>query len=139
MLGKNFIGLYQENEMNSQKYKLGLLKIPVTDIERSAQFYKQSLGFKLTFQAPEYGWAQFQAGELELALYIPGKGGGERIIGGNVDFHLVLDGDDFDQLAPALKGASFLVEDMIHTGNDGSTFIDIRDPDENIIKVFRRR
>ena len=125
--------------MNKYNYKLGLLKIPVREIEKSTAFYKERLGCEISFQAPEYGWAQLKAGDLELALYVPRKGGGQRTIGGNIDFHLVLDADDFDKLAPALKDAGLLVEDMIHTGNDGSTFIDLRDPDENVIKIFRKR
>ncbi len=125
--------------MDSPKYMLGLLKIPVTNVEISAKFYTEKLGFKLSFVAPEYGWAQMEAGEVDLALYIPGKGGGQRTIGGNVDFHLRLDAKTFDGLANELKDAGLLMEDMIHTGNDGSTFIDVRDPDKNIVKISRTR
>ena len=125
--------------MNSADYKLGLLKVPVIDIERSTKFYAEVLGFEVGFQAPEYGWAQMQAGEVSLALYVPGKGGGNRKIGGNVDFHLILNNDAFDKLAPILKDAGHLSEDMIHTGNDGSTFVDVLDPDENLIKIVRKK
>ena len=125
--------------MTALNYKLGLLKIPVTDIDRSVKFYVEMLGFESTFQAPEYGWAQMKVGELDLALYVPGMGGGKREIGGNVDFHLVLDADAFDKLAPTLKEAGHLSEGMIHTGNDGSTFVDVLDPDKNIVKISRRR
>lgn len=125
--------------MGKPDYKLGLLKIPVTDVEHSAKFYEEILHLELGFVVPEYGWAQMKAGETDLALYVPGKGGGERQIGGNVDFHLVLEPRDFDELAPTLKDAGHLSENMIHTGNDGSTFIDVYDPDKNIIKVLRKQ
>ena len=40
-------------------------------------------------------------------------------------------------LAARLLEQGHLVEDMVHTGNDGSTFLDIRDPDQKIIKVMQ--
>ena len=124
--------------MKARTYHLGLLKIPVKDIEKSAQFYEKNLGFQEDFLAPEFGWAQMKAGEISLALYVPGMGGGERQIGGSVDYHLNLAGEDFDEMAKKLKKTGLLSGDMVHTGADGTTFIDILDPDENIIKVFRR-
>jgi catechol 2,3-dioxygenase-like lactoylglutathione lyase family enzyme len=124
--------------MHSESFKLGMLKIPVRDVQESVAFYEQKLGLNLDFLAPEYGWAQFTLGELSLALYQPNMGGGSRDIGGSVDFHLSLTGNDFDDIAHQLKDEGYLVEDRIHTGADSSTFIDICDPDGNIIKVFRR-
>lgn len=124
--------------MDSKQYHLGMLKIPVKDIEKSANFYEKNLGFHIDFLAPEFGWVQMNAGEISIALYTPGMGGGERQIGGSVDFHLNLAGEDFDEIANKMKEAGRLSEDMVHTGADGTTFVDILDPDENIIKVFRR-
>jgi len=126
-------------EMNKRTYQLGLVKIPVSDIAISAQFYEKDLGFEQEFIAPEYGWAQFKTGEISLALYKPGMGGGERQLGGSVDFHLVLDGEEFDELSKTMLETKRLSEDMVHKGADGSTFIEILDPDENVLKVFRRR
>src|SRR5258708_21837332 len=62
------------SEQNVGSYRLALIKIPVSDIQRSAAFYRQTLGFEQEFVAAEYGWAQFKAGELPLALYKPGMG-----------------------------------------------------------------
>ena len=124
--------------MNSRTYKLGLLKVPVSDIEISSKFYEMDLGFEIDFVAPEYKWAQMKTGEISVALYTPGKGGGERKIGGSVDFHLILEGKEFDELAQKMKAEQKLSGGMIHQGADGTTFIDILDPDENLIKVFRK-
>ena len=124
--------------MKARAYHLGLLKIPVKDIEKSAQFYEKNLGFLVDFLAPEFSWAQMKAGEISLALYVPGRGGGERQIGGSVDFHLNLAGEDFDEMAKKMQEAGRLSGDMVHTGAEGTTFMDILDLDENIIKVFRR-
>jgi len=49
-----------------------------------------------------------------------------------------LAGEDFDKPANKLQEADQLSGDMVHTGADGTTFMDILDLDENIIKVFRR-
>ena len=124
--------------MKAETYHLGLLKIPVQDIEKSAQFYEKNLGFQVDFLAPEFSWAQMKAGEISVALYVPGRGGGDRQIGGSVDFHITLAGEDFDKLANKLQEADQLSGEMVHTGADGTTFMDILDLDENIIKVFRR-
>ena len=124
--------------MSIQSYQLSLLKIPVSNLETAAQFYEHDLGLTLEFLVEEYGWAQFSAGTLPLALYLPGKGGGDGQIGGSLDFHLSLAASDFDPLADRLLAAGVLVEDMMHTGADGSTFIDVRDPDGNVLKISRR-
>ena len=60
--------------MSDTGYQLALLKIPVTEITRSAAFYREALGFEQQFAAEEYGWAQFAAGDLAVALYKPGMG-----------------------------------------------------------------
>ncbi|GAB4427650.1 MAG: hypothetical protein Kow002_16620 [Anaerolineales bacterium] len=123
--------------MSSRKYQLKLLKIPVSDVERSTPFYEENLGFQLEFVASEFGWAQMKAGENSIALYQPGKGGGKREIGGSVDFHLAMEESAFDALAALMKEEGLLVGDMIHQGADGTTFMEIYDPDRNEIKVFR--
>lgn len=118
-------------------YRLGLLKVGVSDLDKSIDFYLDHLGFKLDFKVVKYGWAQLSSGEIELALYVPGLGGGDKTFGESTDFHLILKEDDFDPLAEALLRNGYLSENMIHKGNDGSTFIDVLDPDKNIIKVMR--
>ena len=118
-------------------YKLGLLKVPVTDVEASAAFYRDVLGFELHFAVGEYGWAQLSAGDLPLALYEPGKGGGDGAVGGSTGFHLALGAADFDALAGRLSEAGVLVDDQVHRSDDGSTFLEVRDPDGNTTKVTR--
>ncbi len=119
------------------KYQLRLLKIPVKNVDTSSQFYAENLGFKIDFAAEEYGWAQLSSGDFSMALYVPGMGGGDGKLGGSVDFHLSLAGDEFDTLANDLLEKGHLSEGMIHSGNDGSTFVDVLDPDGNILKVMK--
>ena len=123
--------------MTAPQYEIQMLKVPVSDIAAAAQFYATHLGFETQFVAPEYGWAQLSAGTVSLALYRPGMGGGSGQIGGSVGFQLSLPGAEFDSLAASLLASGCLVEDRVHSGADGSTFIDVRDPDNNIIKVMK--
>src|SRR5438477_11958075 len=74
--------------MSNSGYKLSLLKIPVSDVARGADFYRETLKFKQDFIVEKYGWAQFSAGDLRIALYKPGMGGGDGKIGGSTGFHL---------------------------------------------------
>lgn len=119
-------------------YDIWLLKIPVSDVHKSAAFYEQYLGFQIDFIAEEFGWANLSSDTFSMALYEPGKGGGNRDIGGSIDFHLRLGANEFDPLALSLQEAGFLVENRIHTGADGSTFIEVEDLDHNILKIARR-
>src|SRR5438309_2062075 len=82
--------------MTNSPYQLRLLKIPVTDVRRSANFYRDALGFHEEFVVEQYGWAQLKAGEIPIALYQPGKGGGDGHIGGSTGFHLALPPQRFD-------------------------------------------
>ena len=118
-------------------YRLGLLKVPVSDVEASAGFYADVLGFELQFAVAEYGWAQLSSGDLPVALYEPGKGGGDGVIGGSIDFHLALDPEPFDRLADTLADAGALHGDQVHRSDDGATFLEARDPDGNTLKVTR--
>ncbi len=119
-------------------YQLSLLKIPVADVARAAAFYRERLKFKETFVAAEYGWAQMEAGALAIALYKPGMGGGDGHVGGSTGFQLALPAAAFDALAAELLPLGVLVENQIHKGDDGTTFIQVRDPDGNVLNVGRR-
>lgn len=123
--------------MPDPPYTLSLLKVAVRDIDRAAAFYREVLAMTPDFVAAEYGWAQLVAGDLALALYVPGEGGGDGRVGGAAGFHLALPGNAFDELAVRALEHGALVDGRVHRGADGTTFVDVRDPDGNIVKVFR--
>jgi catechol 2,3-dioxygenase-like lactoylglutathione lyase family enzyme len=118
-------------------HELALLKVRVSDVTRSADFYRDALGFELLFVAEECGWGQLQAGELPLALYKPGMGGGDGKIGGSVGFHVSPGLEWFDVLAADLLQRGAIADNRAHRGDDGTTFIEVRDPDGNNLKIMR--
>ena len=121
--------------MPDRSFELSLLKIPVLDITVSAPFYRDGLGLEEQFVAAEYGWAQFQAGDLPIALYKPGIGGGNRTPGGSVDFHLST--PDLEGLQMRLQAFDPTLKIGIFKNDDGSETLEFSDPDGNEIKVSR--
>jgi len=113
---------------------VALLKVPVTDINRAVGFYEDALGLAARFVAAEYGWAQLDGASVAIALYVPGRGGGDRSPGGSVDFHL--SHDRLDELLSTVRRAAPDAE--IHDNDDGSRSLEFTDPDGNSIKVMQR-
>jgi predicted enzyme related to lactoylglutathione lyase len=111
---------------------VGLLKIPVSDVQVSASFYEAALGLQTKHLVEEYGWAQLDGATVALALYVSGKGGGNRLPGGTTDFHLT--SRDLD----ALHARAIAVSDdvAIHENTDGSRSLEFTDPDGNCIKIM---
>lgn len=50
--------------MRSSNYQLSLLKIPVSQLQVRADFYRERLGFDEQFVVEEYGRAQYEVGGL---------------------------------------------------------------------------
>lgn len=115
-------------------YQLALLKIPVSDVARALPFYRDALGFSEVFVVAEYGWAQLTAGDLPLALYVPGMGGGDRAPGGEVDFHLAV--PDLEAWCAAAVGRGASCPAGVERGDDGSAFCVVVDPDGNRLRIM---
>ena len=117
-------------------YHLTLIKIPVKNIKKSLDFYEKHLSIKNIFFVEQYGWAQFDLDGIPFALYQVGSGGGERQVGGSIDFHLALEEETFNMKANEWLKAGLLDDDRIHKGNDGTTFVDLIDIDQNKLKIM---
>lgn len=117
-------------------YHLSLIKVPVSNIKKALNFYEKHLDIKNVFFVEEYGWAQFDLDGIPFALYEVSKGGGERKLGGSIDFHLALDEDVFEERTKKWIESGILVDNQIHHGNDGTSFVDIIDLDYNQLKVM---
>jgi predicted enzyme related to lactoylglutathione lyase len=121
--------------MNTPNFSLSLLKIPVSDITASAKFYSTGLGFQQECVFEEYGWAQFNAGDLPIALYKPGMGGGNRALGGSLDFHLAV--SDLEPIRDRLREYYPSLKQGIFKNDDGSETLEFSDPDGNEMKIMK--
>ena len=111
---------------------LALLKIPVSDLKRSVAFYELVLGCGADVVVEEFGWAQFSQPAPGLALYVAGSGGGDRPLGGSLDFHLAA--SDLDAMLEQVK--SVAEDARIHQNADDSHSLEFADPDGNVLKIM---
>ena len=77
------------------KVSLTGFKIPVDNLDDAIEFYTKKLFFSLLFREDSFGWATVQLENQNVGLYIPGKGGGDRAVGGTIDFSFLI--DDFQK------------------------------------------
>ena len=120
--------------MQTAGVNVGLVKIPVSDFERATAWYREGLCLEEQFAVAEYGWAQYATGNLPLCLYAEGRGGGSGSPGGDTGIHLAVSDAPALHARFASSGLSGLGE--LHTGDDGSTFFEVTDPDGNLLKVI---
>lgn len=115
--------------------RLRLVKVPVTDVAKSAAFYRDALGLTEDFTAPEYGWAQYATGAVPLCLYVPGKGGGNGVPGHCDSVNLAVRNPAklHEEIAGRWKGPlGALMKD-----GDGELTFEIKDPDGNTIRFVQ--
>ncbi|MEM6762598.1 MAG: VOC family protein [Pseudomonadota bacterium] len=113
-------------------FKVSLIKVPVSDLARAVSFYEVALGVRAVFVAEEYGWAQLDGLGTPFALYVPGKGGGDRALSGSVDFHL--SHPDVDALHATVSAVA--ADAVLAKNDDGSRSLEFSDPDGNTLKVM---
>ncbi len=113
---------------------LALLKIPVTDQTRARAFYSALFGVEPVFHSADYGWTQFMVGQLPIALYTPGAGGGAGAVGYDLDFQLSAP----DLVALRTQILPHASDATIHENADGSRSLEFRDPDGNGLKIMAR-
>lgn len=111
-----------------------MVKIPVSDIEVAVPFYRDVLGLKEEFVMAEYGWAQFSVGQMPIALYVPGMGGGNGVAGQADCLHFAT--ADEDAVRANLVKAEIDPDKQLHQGDDGTRFFELQDPDGNQFKVM---
>ncbi|QBF29767.1 VOC family protein [Thalassococcus sp. S3] len=106
-----------------------MAKIPVPDLETVLPFYRALIGGSPQFEAVEYGWVQLTD---DLALYVPGMGGGDGVSGHDTDFHLGHPDlkDLLARLSPLSKDAA------LHDNADGSQSLEVSDPAGNRLKIM---
>jgi catechol 2,3-dioxygenase-like lactoylglutathione lyase family enzyme len=109
----------------------------VTDVDRSADFYRDRLGFKVDMQNPGK-FAALSRDDLTLYLSAPGAGsggtaGGTPEPGGWNRFMIVT--DDIDQLVSQLSNAGAKFRGEISEAGAGRARL-LEDPSGNLIELF---
>jgi predicted enzyme related to lactoylglutathione lyase len=109
--------------------------LPVSDLAVAAWFYREVLGLAQRLYSEEYQWAEFDTGNVTLALH-SGRVPGEPAAPGS-DCRIALAVDDIDAAFEELKrnGVRRLGEPMDH---GVCTHLEVHDPDGHTIILHRR-
>ena len=104
----------------------------VNDIERAVQFYRDTLGLTLEVQLSEYQWAEFDCGNVTLALF-----GGSDVTATGSAARVALAVDDI-----AAAHAGLLARGVVMGGPPQDwgvcKSLEIFDPDGNAILLHQR-
>ncbi len=105
---------------------------PVSDLARAARFYREVLGLPQEIYSEEWQWAEFNCGNLTLALK-----GGEKPPGAVSGGQIALAVEDIHAAHEELKkkGVRVLSEPHDYTGCWG---MKILDPDGNVVILHKR-
>jgi AraC-like DNA-binding protein/catechol 2,3-dioxygenase-like lactoylglutathione lyase family enzyme len=121
---------------------LGHIKVPVTDLARSAAFYRDVLGLEEDFAVEQYGWAQYGAGDAAICLSVVGRSKfptDDAVLGGptarpGIDTGIQLRVTDARAAHAAIVQRGGKVGEL-HAGDDGSVGFGVADPDGNKLHV----
>jgi predicted enzyme related to lactoylglutathione lyase len=126
----------EEAPVKQASVGVSLLKIPVSSLARSISFYEILFGGKPEFASEAHGWAQFNLGQVTIALYSAGFGEDDRRAGGSLDFHLLV--SQLESLRDRLRERRACVPGGLLCGANGSRSMDITDPDGNVLRLCER-
>jgi catechol 2,3-dioxygenase-like lactoylglutathione lyase family enzyme len=110
-----------------------MVKIPVSDFDRSRVFYRDILGLEEEFAIDAYGWAQYRCGGVPVCLYLAGMGGGSGTPGGETGVQLRVGNA---RAAAERVGDSIIGE--LGEADDGTLGFVFADPDGNTFQVIQR-
>lgn len=104
----------------------------VSDLAAAARFYRDVLGLRQEVYSLEYEWAEFDCGEVTLAL----KGGGAGVEGG-MSARLALAVDDVESAYAELDTKGARIVSRPHDHGVCQAF-EVLDPDGNVLLLHRR-
>jgi catechol 2,3-dioxygenase-like lactoylglutathione lyase family enzyme len=109
------------------------ISVPVTDVERSTGFYRDTLGLE---QVSEGGWPEFQLGENVSLYLIDPTNIGQEFTGPH-STHIALRVPDVAETRRELEERGVTFDgDVLDTGVCHMAFF--RDPDGNALMLHRR-
>lgn len=114
-------------------YEFELIRIFVSDLERSIHFYSEVLGFTLVYRVD--GWAQFQVGVGSIALehLADDDPEAEGLVGRYSGISLRVPDIEAAQQELIAKGVLFLGPPEEQAW--GGTLTHLRDPDGNVLTL----
>jgi lactoylglutathione lyase len=115
-------------------YKLSYCIVFASDMERSTAFYRDTLGFPLKFESPE--WTEFATGETKLALHKAQYAAEEshvRSRAGTCQFGMTVDDLDAFHVSVQAKGITCIVPP--HLQAYGGRLAVYADPDGLLVSV----
>jgi catechol 2,3-dioxygenase-like lactoylglutathione lyase family enzyme len=105
----------------------------VSDLARAARFYRETLGLPQEIYSEEYQWAEFNCGNLTLALK-----GGEKLPDAIPGGRLALAVDDIHAAHAELRAAAARI--LGGPADHGVCWhLDVLDPDGNLVILHRRK
>jgi catechol 2,3-dioxygenase-like lactoylglutathione lyase family enzyme len=109
------------------------ISVPVTDLERSTRFYRDTLGLE---QTGEGGWPEFQLGE-NVSLYLIDPANIGRSFGAPHSSYVALRVPSVEDARAELEGRGVEFEgEILDTGVCHMAFF--HDPDGNALMLHRR-
>jgi catechol 2,3-dioxygenase-like lactoylglutathione lyase family enzyme len=116
-----------------QVERTDFISVPVTDVERSTGFYRDTLGLE---QVSEGGWPEFQLGENVSLYLIDPTNIGQEFTGPH-STHIALRVPDVAETRRELEERGVVFDgEVLDTGVCHMAFF--RDPDGNALMLHRR-
>jgi catechol 2,3-dioxygenase-like lactoylglutathione lyase family enzyme len=116
-----------------QVERTDFISVPVTDVERSTGFYRDTLGLE---QVSEGGWPEFQLGENVSLYLIDPTNIGQEFTGPH-STHIALRVPDVAEARRELEERGVVFDgEVLDTGVCHMAFF--RDPDGNALMLHRR-
>ncbi len=115
------------------QYRISLVRVGVRDLDRAVAFYRDVLHFDSPAGIDD-GRVRMIAGDqrVELVLIDPAEP-----VGGRLAFEL--SAHDLETVSARAAGWGAVVAGGVLTSQGGRRYIDVRDPDGNVLRIVEER
>ena len=111
--------------------QIGYVIVGVSDLDRSVEFYRDTMGFELLYKEPSFGFASFKLGDQHFSIAAGGEGGSNHGTGNrNTGIGFMVPDVDAAFAELSAKGVKFTLEPAEQPW--GGYMGMFADPDDNI-------